>query len=104
MPTVKDYSATTQADEVVVGSMTFLLRIAERFGVPTLLCILLMYWVRSDLLKPLLDAHYTFIGQIVRGQETHTLELKEVGNKLDTMIMLWTPLPTVPPQPKKPGG
>jgi len=64
----------------------FLLRTAERFGVPVVLLILLLWWARTDIVQPLLNAHFEMVGKIVEGQETHTKGLDSLGRKLDELI------------------
>jgi len=64
----------------------FLYRVAERFGMPTIILLLILWWVRNDFLKPLLEAHYEVIGKIVDGQKTHTDRLDSIGRKLDELI------------------
>jgi hypothetical protein len=64
----------------------FLYRVAERFGMPTIILLLLLWWVRNDFLKPLLEAHYEVIGRIVDGQKAHTERLDSIGRKLDELI------------------
>lgn len=64
----------------------FLLRVAERFGVPTVLLLVVAWWVKVDLLHPLLDAHFDVVGKIVQGQEEHSRQLEGIGTKLDTLI------------------
>ena len=64
------------------------MRLAERFGVPVVLLILVLWWARNDVVQPLLDAHFGFIEKIVEGQERHTNEIKEVTDRLDTLIGL----------------
>lgn len=69
----------------------FLYRVAERFGLPVVILVLVLYWVRSDVVQPLLDAHFGFIETIVAGQEEHTRQLESVGRKLDELIELQSP-------------
>ena len=64
----------------------FLYRVAERFGMPTIILLLILWWVRNDFLKPLLEAHYEVIGKIVDGQKVHTDRLDSIGRKLDELI------------------
>lgn len=69
----------------VVGG-EFLLRIAERFGVPIVLLLLLLWWARNDIVQPLLNAHFEVVNKIVSGQEEHTSRLEGLGRKLDELI------------------
>lgn len=63
-----------------------LIRIAERFGLPVVILLLVLWWARTDVVQPLLDAHFGFIDKIVAGQEKHVDEVKELGKKLDKLI------------------
>jgi hypothetical protein len=69
--------------------LPFLYRAAERFGVATVIMLAVLWYVRTDIIKPLLDAHYEFIGKIVEGQEQHTSEIKSVNARLDEMIQIF---------------
>lgn len=64
----------------------FWLRVGERFGVPTVLLLLAAYWIKADIVQPLLDAHFTVVGKIVDAQERHSEQLGAIGEKLDTLI------------------
>lgn len=64
----------------------FLLRVAERFGVPTVLLCLVVWWVNAEVVKPLMSAHFDVVDKIVAGQERHTEELQLLGSKLDELI------------------
>lgn len=64
----------------------FLFRVAERFGLPVVVLLLVLWWARTDVVQPLLDAHFVVIDKIVRGQEQHSTEMREVGKKLDRLI------------------
>jgi hypothetical protein len=66
----------------------FLFRIAERFGVPTVLCVLVLWWAKTGIVQPLMDAHFQFIAKIVEGQDRHAEGLAAVGDKLDTLIQV----------------
>lgn len=66
----------------------FMLRIAERFGVPTVLCLLILWWAKTGIVQPLLDAHFQFISKIVAAQEKHTESVTALGDKLDTLIQV----------------
>ena len=73
------------ATDKAVG-VDLLLRIAERFGVPIVLLLLLLWWARNDIVQPLLNAHFEVIDRIVTGQEEHTSRLEGLGRKLDELI------------------
>jgi len=66
----------------------FLLHVAEKFGVPTALLLIVLYWMKGGIVQPLLDAHFEVVGKIVRGQEEHTKAIANVGDKLDELISL----------------
>lgn len=61
-------------------------RAAERFGLPVVLLLLVMWWVRQDVVQPLLSAHFEFINEVVAGQKAHTDSVQELGRKLDELI------------------
>ena len=64
----------------------FFYRVAERFGIPVVLLVLVLLWVRTDLVQPLLDAHFAFLTKISESHEAHTEQLQNIGQKLDTLI------------------
>jgi hypothetical protein len=72
--------------QVVPSTSEFLLRVAERFGVPVVLLCIVLYWARTDLIQPLLDAHFSFLGKITEANEQHTEELRGIGDKLERLI------------------
>lgn len=61
-------------------------RVAERFGLPVVILAAVLYWARTDVVQPLLEAHFGFIDKVVEGQEKHAEEVREVGKKLDRLI------------------
>ena len=65
-----------------------LVKLGERFGVPVVLLLLVLWWARNDVVQPLLDAHFDFIETIVEGQKQHTVEIKGVTDRLDKLIEL----------------
>ena len=73
-------------DAVKVVGADFLFRTAERFGVPIVLVLLLLWWARNDIVQPLLNAHFDMISKMVDGQEEHTSRLEGLGRKLDELI------------------
>jgi hypothetical protein len=90
MPPIAAAAHSPESDtqpQVVTGG-EFLYRVAERFGLPVVLLLLVMWWVRSDIVQPLLDAHFGFIRTLVEGQAEHTRHLEQVGRKLDELIEL----------------
>jgi glycerate kinase len=63
-------------------------RIAERFGVPVVILAAVLWWAKTDLVQPLLNAHFSFIERIVEGQEEHRKQVEDLGHKLDKLIEL----------------
>lgn len=76
----------TNSPDPGASLMPMLIRVAERFGLPVVLLLLILWWARNDIVQPLLDAHFTFIDKVVEGQEQHSQEVRELGGKLDTLI------------------
>ena len=68
----------------------FFYRVAERFGIPVVLLILVLWWAKNDLVQPLLDAHFTFINKISLAHDKQVQELSGIGDKLDTLIRVST--------------
>jgi len=64
----------------------FFYRVAERFGIPVVLLVLVLWWAKNDLVQPLLDAHFTFINKISSAHDKQVEELSGIGDKLDTLI------------------
>lgn len=64
----------------------FGLRVAERFGVPTVLLVALIWWVNAEVVQPLMQAHFDVVQKIVSGQQEHTHRLESLGDKLDELI------------------
>lgn len=62
------------------------MRLMERFGLPVAILLLVLWWARTDVVQPLLDAHFTVVNKIVDGQQRHSDEVKEVGKKIDRLI------------------
>ena len=86
-PAMPDTAPAPAADAPKMNTQwEFLYRVAERFGMPTIILLLILWWVRNDFLKPLLEAHYEVIGRIVEGQKAHTDRLDSLGRKLDELI------------------
>jgi len=77
-------SATTDKANPIGGE--FLLRTAERFGVPVVLLLLLLWWARTDIVQPLLNVHFEMVERITEGQNAHTKGLEGLGRKLDELI------------------
>lgn len=77
----------TPAPVSSVGPGTeFLYRAAERFGLPVVILILVLWWARTDIVQPLLDAHFGVVREIVEGQRKTSDEVRNVGRKLDELI------------------
>ena len=80
-------AATAPADATAITPYAeFWLKVGERFGVPTVLLILAVWWIKADIVQPLLDAHFSVVGKIVDAQERHSEQLGAIGEKLDTLI------------------
>lgn len=74
--------------EQVTGLHEFFYRVAERFGLPVVILVLVLWWARNDIVQPLLDAHFQFIRTVVEGQREHARLVEGVGKKLDELIEL----------------
>lgn len=81
-----DMSADTDSTSKVMPVADMLYKAAERFGLPVVILVMVLYWARTDIVQPLLDAHFEFIAQIVQGQKEHTQHVQEIGRKLDELI------------------
>lgn len=88
MPPVAAAAHAAESDRhpQVSPGAEFLYRVAERFGLPVVILVLVLYWARTDIVQPLLDAHFGFIRTIVEGQQEHSRHMQEVGRKLDELI------------------
>lgn len=64
----------------------FFYRVAERFGIPVVVLMFVLYWAKHDVVQPLLDAHFNFIQKITSAHERQADELVNIGEKLDTLI------------------
>jgi len=58
----------------------------ERFGLPLVMLVLVLWWAKNDIVMPLLKAHFEVVEQIVRGQKEHSEKLDTIGSKLDELI------------------
>ena len=83
--TVSDSAKMTSPDDAS-GLVAWMLKVAERFGLPVVILLLVLWWARTDVVQPLLDAHFSFIEKIIDGQERHADEVREVGKKIDQLI------------------
>ena len=66
----------------------FLFRVAERFGLPVVVLLLVLWWARHDVVQPLLTCHFQAIETIVEGQQEHTKSIDNLGRKLDELISI----------------
>lgn len=76
------------AGKVATSTNEFLYRVAERFGLPVVILLLVLWWARTDIVAPLMSAHFQAIDAIVDGQEKHTESIENLGRKLDELISL----------------
>jgi len=93
MSTKTAYNSDTSKAEVApqcsnTSMLDSLIRSADRFGWPTILLVVVLYWARTDLVKPLLEANSGFMHSIVDSHRNLVQEVKSLGNKLDTLIDL----------------
>jgi hypothetical protein len=91
MPTTAATAAGDSDLPKVSPIVDTLYRVAERFGVPVVLLLLVLWWARSDIVQPLLDAHFSVVGKIVEGQKEHSDKLESIGRKLDELIRVSSP-------------
>lgn len=68
------------------GGMEFLYRVAERFGLPVVILVMVLTWARNDIVQPLLDAHFEAIRAMTSGQREQTEHLEYLGRKMDELI------------------
>lgn len=59
--------------------------ILERWGLPTLACIALGYFLRNDLLKPLVAEHTVFLRTVAESQRDIAEAMKEQTKLLYSM-------------------
>ena len=86
MPPVAAATAGESDSPKVTGVNEMLLRAAERFGLPVVILLMVLWWARTDLVQPLLDAHFTVVSKIVDGQKEQADQLDSIGRKLDELI------------------
>lgn len=79
----------SQIDSSMTG-WALIYRAVERFGLPTILVGVVLWWARTDLIKPLLDAHYEFLGEIRRQGDEHTEKLEEVVGLLRSQNQMFS--------------
>lgn len=70
----------------VSGMSELLLRVAERFGLPVVILMLVLWWARTDIVQPLLDAHFDMIRHITEAQQVQSRHLENLGRKMDELI------------------
>lgn len=86
-PTITAAAADLPDRQVITnGTGEFLFRVAEKFGLPVVILVLVLWWARHDVVQPLLDAHFQVVGKIVEGQQQHADQLQQIGRKLDELI------------------
>ena len=91
MSTKTAYAPDTSKAEVApqcpnTSMLDSLIRSADRFGWPTILLVLVLYWARTDVVKPLQDANSGFMNSIVDSHRNLVQEVKSLGSKLDILI------------------
>lgn len=74
--------------KVAHNTNEFLFRVAERFGLPVVVLLLVLWWARVDVVQPLLECHFQAIRTIVEGQKEHTDSIESLGRKLDELIQV----------------
>lgn len=79
------HSTPTNHRKVNPGT-EFLYRVAERFGLPVVILVMVLWWARTDIVQPLLDAHFDLIRSITEGQRQEQQQLDSLGRKLDELI------------------
>lgn len=68
------------------SGVEFLYRVAERFGLPVVILVMVLTWARNDIVQPLLDAHFEAIRAMTEGQRQQTTHLQDLGRKMDELI------------------
>lgn len=82
-------SVPTPGDTPPVGPhWEFMYRVADRFGIPVTILVLVLWWARNDMIQPLLDAHFQFLHKVEQAHEKQVEELSGIGEKLDTLIRI----------------
>jgi hypothetical protein len=75
-----------KGDRKVNSGAEFLYRVAERFGLPVVILVMVLAWARNDIVQPLLDAHFEAIRHMTEGQKAQTAHLEYLGRKMDELI------------------
>lgn len=86
MPSAAHIAAAADADHKVASLSELVYRAADRFGVPVAILVMVLWWARTDIVQPLLDAHFDVVKRITDGQQRHTEQLDNLGRKLDELI------------------
>lgn len=86
MPPAAAPAVESDRQPQVTAGAEFLYRVAERFGLPVVILVLVLWWARTDIVQPLMDAHFGVVKEIVEGQRRHSDEVRNVGRKLDELI------------------
>jgi len=68
------------------STLEFFYRVAERFGMPVVILIMVLWWARTDIVQPLLDGHFTLIKKITEGQDAQVKHLDMLNTKMDRLI------------------
>jgi hypothetical protein len=79
-------AASASGSPTVSPHWEFVYRVAERFGIPAVILGFVLYWARTDLIQPLLDAHFQFLHKIGDAHEKQADKLGDISDKLDTLI------------------
>jgi hypothetical protein len=69
-------------------TLEFFYRVAERFGLPVVILIMVLWWARTDIVQPLLDAHFSLIKKITEGQDAQVRHLDMLNSKMDRLITI----------------
>ena len=88
MPATTSTAASNHNHTKVAKVVDVFYRTAERFGIPVVILAFVLWWAKTDIVQPLLNAHFQFIDRIVEGQEEHRLQVEALGRKLDELIDL----------------
>jgi hypothetical protein len=78
-------STRTKLLEALVNPES-VVKAVERFGLPLVMLVAILWWAKNDVIMPLLNAHFEVVEQIVRGQKDHGEKLDTIGTKLDELI------------------
>ena len=90
IPAAEVTSAATE-EVTTPNGYEFGMRVAERFGIPVVILLLVLWWARTDLVQPLLEQHFQFLEGVTTANKQHTEELRSIGGKLDRLIDIAAP-------------